>query len=609
MVVVSAALVVGVVEIVRVCMSETVVLEPVIVKGRGGDGGPTVEMATQQIATYVDKIQRTGAREWRPPSFIDTEQALSIQIPGSSLSVDSVVREIVEFLPHRRRVVKVSITANPNGTGHVAAVAISGGRSPKHKTCDANQEPEALDKMFECVAVEAMRVHRPPVRRVLSLSVEEKQCRDFKPAAASTNPVDDMKQRLVDLREHCSFTQTRSAVGTIIYRGRKDDQPWVSYIYGKLHLARAAALAKVDLEAQWYEYERAIRRFREFPREDQPASVKAILMDVYLENGVAIQRSVTSLNWKTHGDVMSYRLAKAAKILREASEEFAPAVDPLHKRAEIVPRGAEAPWSVERGRSDRSAAQESHMQGLIMYQRWMVATRPRYDGAEFGFAEGNLETASLSDAHRHFDTASKQARQSFEFYIQWGNTLRALKRFDEAVAKYRRAGDIAPTSYVPLLNIAVTLLENAVREPTTSKLFDALRHTSSYLTWASDGGPFTAVPTLPDRIADVLRASGDGTLAEDFAYCRWALSVHEADQEVQDMSHTAALKHCVDQARDSLAKQVVEEAARERIVSQENAPVPRIDPPVGGTPVGKTQISERQINAVKRGTVEVATSR
>ena len=90
----------------------------------------------------------------------------------------------------------------------------------------------------------------------------------------------------------------------IIYRGRKDDQPWVSYIYGKLHLARAAALAKVDLEAQWYEYERAIRRFREFPREDQPASVKAILMDVYLENGVAIQRSVTSLNWKTHGDVI-----------------------------------------------------------------------------------------------------------------------------------------------------------------------------------------------------------------------------------------------------------------------------------------------------------------
>ncbi len=141
-----------------------------------------------------------------------------------------------------------------------------------------------------------------------------------------------------------------------------------------------------------------------------------------------------------------------------------------------------------------------------MYQRWMVATRPRYEGEELGFAEGNLETALLREAHGHFDTASKQARQSFEFYIQWGNTLRALKRFDEAVAKYRRAGDIGPTSYVPLLNIAVTLLENALREPTTGNLFDALRHTSSYLTWASDGGHSlqcppcrTALPTLCAR--------------------------------------------------------------------------------------------------------------
>jgi tetratricopeptide (TPR) repeat protein len=601
-VVVSAALVVGVVEIVRACLSETVVLEPVIVKGRGGDSGPTVEMATQQIATYLNRIQSTGAREWRPPSFVDTERTLSIQIPGSSLSVDSVMRQIVEFLPHRRRIVKVSITASPNGTGHVAAVSISGGRSPKHKTCDASQDPNALEKMFECVAVEAMGVIDPLFAASYLLSVEEVQCRSFKPAAASTNPVDDMKQRLADLRQHCSFAQTRSAVGTIIYRGRKDDQPWVSYIYGKLHLARAGALAKaVDLEAQWYEYERAIRRFREFPWKEQPASVKAILMDVYLENGVAIQRSITSLNWTKDGDVMSYRLAKAAKILKEAS-------DRLDERAEIVPRAAEAPRSIEQRRSDRYAAQETHRRGLIAYHRWMVETRRRYDGAEFGFAEGDLETEALLNAHRDFDVASKQARQSFEFYVQWGNTLRALKRFDEAVAKYRRAGDIGSTSYVPLLNIAVTLLENALREPTTDNLFDALRHTSSYLTWASDGGPFTAIPTLPDRIAGVLRASGDRTLAEEFAYCRRSLSVHEADQEVQDMSHTAALKHCVDKARDRLGKHVVEEAARGRVVSQENAPSSCTEPPAGGTPVCKPQIGERQTGALKRGSAEVATS-
>ncbi len=105
-----------------------------------------------------------------------------------------------------------------------------------------------------------------------------------------------------------------------------------------------------------------------------------------------------------------------------------------------------------------------------------------------------------------------------------------------------------------------------------------------------------------------MRASGDGTLAEDFAYCRWALSVHETDQKVQDMSHTAALKHCVDQARDSLAKQVVEEAARERIVSQENALVPRPAKTAEETPVGKLQIGERLVAALQRGTVEVAPS-
>ena len=92
----------------------------------------------------------------------------------------------------------------------------------------------------------------------------------------------------MELREHCSFVKTRRAVGRIIHRERTDDLAWVSYIYGKLHLARAEALAKVDQEAQWYEFERAIKRFREFPH-NQPPSVKAILMEVYMKNGVAMR--------------------------------------------------------------------------------------------------------------------------------------------------------------------------------------------------------------------------------------------------------------------------------------------------------------------------------
>ena len=259
LVLISGVLAVGIFEVARECLSETVVLEPVIVKGAVAERGATVEMATQQIATYVDRIQQTGAREWRPHAFTETDQTLSIQIPGSSLTVDTIVREIANLFPQRRRVLKVSITASPAGTGYVAAVSVIGSRSPKRKECSSGSEPEALGKMFECIAVEAMKIVDPLFAASYLLSKEEKDCARFQRSRAEPlNAVDDMKRRLLALREACSFTLTRSTVATTIGRGRKEDQPWVSYIYGKIHLARAQALAKVDPEAQWYEFERAI---------------------------------------------------------------------------------------------------------------------------------------------------------------------------------------------------------------------------------------------------------------------------------------------------------------------------------------------------------------
>jgi len=637
MFVVSGVLIVGVVEIARVCLSETVVLEPMIVKG-ASDGGPTIEMATQQIATYVATIQRTGAREWRTHSFTDADQTFNIQIPGSPLTIDTVVREIVELLPNRRRVVKVSITPDPRGEGHVAAVSILGGRSPKHKTCVAKQEPDALAKMFECVAIAAMSAIDPLCVASYFLSVEEKQCQAFKAPPASPSPIDEIKQRLVDLRKHCDFAKTRSAVGRIIYRDRPDDQQWVSYIYGKLHRARAEALAKgKDWEAQWYEYERAIRRFREFPRKHQPASVKAILMDVYIKNSAVMQESITSLKEQNDGDVIGYRLAKAAKIMKEASEEFDStdhwsdawvglvAAHSAESEASasfvIAHRAAEQAWArfvagysseprlrIERS---RSAALDSHMQGLLLYRQWINESRSRYQGAELGVAVGELELGLLEKANKYFDTASTQARHQDKFYIEWGNTLRALRRFDEAVARYRRAGDISPeippdlspeislTSHEPLLNIALTLLEKASWEPTTRNLFEAFRHTSNYLTWGGDGVPLT---TLADRIEKTLHGALDDSLAKTFASCR-SQYVREPKQRVRDTSHTAALKYCVDGAWTKLAKQVVAEAARDRIVNQENAQARAT------RPVANPQIVERPLSAQTRGTVEVATSR
>ena len=85
--------------------------------------------------------------------------------------------------------------------------------------------------------------------------------------------------------------------------------------------------------------------------------------------------------------------------------------------------------------------------------------------------------------------------------------------------------------------------------------FEAVRHASNYLTWIGSGGPYD---NLIDKIADVLAVAGDGSEAKDFAACRTKYEPFEADRKVSDLSHTAALKLCVDQARDGLAKRVVE---------------------------------------------------
>lgn len=575
---IAVVLGIGVYEVVRECTTEIVLLEPVVVKGPVSDGGPTVEMATQQISSYIDKIQQTGAREWRAHAFAESEPSISIQIPGSSLTVDSVVRAIADLFPHKRRILKVSITANPSGKGYSAAVTVSGNRSPKRKVCETDTQPGALGKMFECIAFEATRIVDPLFASSYALSQDEEQCARFEPEQFTpTNPVSDMKRLLHVLRDYCSFSHTRATVAKVISRGREDDQPWVSYIYGKLHLARADAVAKVDSESQWYEFDRAIARLEEFSQNDLPPSAKAILMEAYIKNGLSIQHSVAALSWKTHEDFISQRLGTAKEMLRIATQRLeTKQPQPLLTRRAAAASGPIPP-----------AAMASHMRGLILYRQWMIETRSRYPNGDFGFAEGDEEKAKLAKALEHFEAAS-HPRQPFEFFIEWGNTLRALGKFDEAVKQYRRAADIEPKSYFPAVNIAVALLEQSHDSLDTNVRFAALRQTSNYLTWVSDGGPFT---TLLDKIADALRGVGDdGIVAEDFAFCRWGLSVHEADPRIGDMSHTAALKYCVDQARDSLGRRLVEEIARAMEMGE---PKP-VDPQLSQRPGGDLQGGPQQ---------------
>ena len=536
-------------EVGRECLSDDISLEPVIVKAPTGESAPTVEMATQQIATYIDKIQRTGAREWRPRTLDDGGQAINIQIPGSSLTVENIVREIANALPNRRRALKISITARPSGAGYVSAIAISGGGSPIRATCEADNRPDALGKMFECLAVEAMKAIDPLFAASYVLSVERGRCAKFDPKPIPAfDHVAEERRRLELLRDACSFGQTRAVVSAIIDRGNKDDQLWVSYLYSKLHLARARAVAKIDPEGQWHEFDQAIARFAALSRDKVPASALATQMWAYLRNGLSIQESVLALDWQENAALIKQRLDTADRFLKDAAKRLDDLASHPQKAARAV--AAKAKPDDE----DPLRPMISHLRGVILYRQWMIEAHKRKGENPSEFAEGEAEKAQLRKAVQLFEASQNQAKLTPQLLLQWGNALRALREFDKAIKRYQQAADMAPADYAPLLNVAVALLDKSRDDPTMLQTrFEALRQTSSYLTWISDGGPFD---TLPKKIAEAL---GDAPEAAAFDACRRNKEPYEADMKVRDMSHTAALKLCVDQARDSLAQRVAEQ--------------------------------------------------
>lgn len=539
----------------RECSFDGIALESVVVKGAGGDGAPTVEMASQQIATYIDSIQRTGAKEWRAYDLEDGDrETISIQIPGSSLNVESVVREIAMLFPHRRRSLKISITPDPaRPGGYVGAVVISGRGSTTRATCDADGRQGSIAKMFECLAVNAMKVVDPLFAATYVLSQERKLCGKFAldPLMPSINPVADEKRRLEALREHCGFGETRDIVAAIIERGVDNDQVWVPYIYSKLHLTRARAVSKLDPEAQYLEFDRAISRFKALSRGKVPPTALAAQMWAYLRNGLSIQESVFALDWQENSPLIRQRLEEADKFLKEAAErlrEFA-----ANRHNPILPVSLQATPAGE----DTLLPMISHLEGVILHRQWLIDAYKRKQQNPSDFAEGDQEKAQLEKAVKSFETSKEEGKQGVQFLVQWGNALRALRRFDEAVKLYRQAADIAPKNYVPVLNAAVVLLAKAKSDTATSKdRFEAMRQISSYLTWTSDGGPFD---TLPINIAEAL---GDGPEAKAFGECRRELAMFEADPKVRDMTHTAALKICADQARNSLSARMAKEAVQ-----------------------------------------------
>jgi tetratricopeptide (TPR) repeat protein len=549
-------------EIASQCLDDGILLETAIVKVPADASAPTPEMATQQIAIYIGRIQRTGPREWRTHEVSDSDRSsVNLQIPGASVSVENVVREVAELFPQNRKVVKTQITPSPSGKGYTGTVAVSGGGVSALAVCPA-EDKKALDKMFECLAVEAMKAIEPLFAASYVLSVEQTKCAGFKHDRAPTDdPVADNVELLEALRRHCNFEDTRALVSTIAERGKAEDQPWVTYIYGKLHLARADAVAAFDRTVQWDEFDRAIRRFEQIEHVEMPPSA----LEAHIKSALKIQETVLlSLDVKSEGYI-KHRVQSAETILDRAAKRLAKEADKRKRRAlerehTAVALGTDAtPATAD---EDRVDAMIAHLRGLAIYRKWMVKARLNDKTKSFSFAETEDDKRHVEEALAFFEMAEAKKIPSYWLFMDLGNALLALRRFDRAIESYRRAGDIEPKSYAPPLNITIAVLEKSTSSaPAESRKshFEAMRFTSSYLTWVSEGGPFD---NLVDKIKGGLTAGRNGRAAvATFDACRDQYKRFEGNPDLTHITHTAALRLCLNLARRATADRGVEEAA------------------------------------------------
>jgi tetratricopeptide (TPR) repeat protein len=398
--------------------------------------------------------------------------------------------------------------------------------------CEAADTPSGVDEVLDCAALSAIAFMDPKVAASYVLGGEERNCNKLDTGQApDASGVGKEQRRIKNRRDHCAFDKTQALIAKTLERGRVEDLPWVPYVYGRIHLARAAALADIDRAQQLGELDQAIGRFSDSVNlmPDSPTAL-AVLIDAYVRKGVSIHESTVTLAWSDdQTSALQWRLYLAQSTFSEAAQ----------KLRDIPQRRSEALDALVRS-----------LEGQLIYRQWMLAAHRRTRSGVMTVAIGQPdELAMLRDAAGRFATAAAKGPQSAELFIEWGNVLRGIGDFDGAVEKYLRAADLDPANSTPRLNIAVTYLDRVEHGPAQANplhLLVALGASSDYLAWNSEGGPYSG---FSQRIQQALARSGHAEDADSFKKC---LAADDAapgapsDPDLDRWKAAAALKTCID---------------------------------------------------------------
>lgn len=534
---VSVIVVIVVAAVVRELGAGGIAIDPVVVKASATPDVPTPELAAQQIARHLDRIQRAGVKEWRRVNVDDGTQTVDLQIPGAPLSLRTAARELVALFGLAPVTLRSALMRR-NDQGAYSAVMSLAGDHGSTANCPAETAggitEDTLDNIYECIALNAIAAIDPKTAAAYVFQLERGLCKELDAGVAPNAPdLQRVEQRINNRRERCSFSRTQALIAKVMAGGNKADLRWVPYIFGQVHLARADALG--DLQQQLSELDQAIGRFRDSQTQTHNAATAiAVLINAMLTKGIKIHQTTPALGWDDDPQsVLQTRLQMAEDTLAEAAKEL---------RQLQAPRTASVDALVNR------------LEGLLIYRQWLIMAHRRTKSGDITVALGvPAELGSLKVADKKFEAAHAKIPASAGDHMNWGNVKRALGEWDEAITSYRAAADLDPSKSGPALNIAIAYLDwfERTTPPDKVRLMVALGSLSDYLAWISDGGPYTGLQT---RIRKVLTSVGHGA-AFDECLNRTLAEPGSTDPKVDHWKAAAAFKFCVDEAIDRISKE------------------------------------------------------
>jgi tetratricopeptide (TPR) repeat protein len=523
--------------VVRELSAGGIAIDPVVVKASATPDVPTPELAAQQIARHLDRIQRAGVKEWRRVHVDDGINTVDLQIPGAPLSLRTAARELVALFGLAPVTLRSALTRR-NDQGAYSAVMSLAGDHGSTANCPVETvggvTEDTLDSIYECIALNAIAAMDPKTAAAYVFQLERAECKGLDTGVApGVSDLQRVEHRINNRRERCSFSRTQNLIAKVMAGGNKADLRWVPYIYGQVHLARADALS--DLQQQLSELDQAIGRFQDSQRltHNAPTAI-AVLMNAILTKGIKIHQTTPALGWDDDPQsLLQTRLRMAEDTLAEAATQLK---------------------QLQARRTGSVGALVNRLEGLLIYRQWLIAAHRRTKSGLMTVALGvPAEVNALKDADKKFEAAQADVPASVDDLLNWGNVNRALGEWDDAIAKYRTAADLDPANSSPALNIVIAFLDRFERTTPLDqgRLMVALGSLSDYLAWISDGGPYDGLQT---RVRQVLAGVGHGTAFNECLNTTLAAS-GSIDPKIDRWKAAAAFKFCVDEAINRIGKE------------------------------------------------------